>query len=112
MSYFVSETKNPILSCECMVCLDPIVDSPYISFCECGHKLHLDCLNDWTNIKYPDLIYSYICPVCNCLRDIDVEKSILEIELHTDNKKFIINKIPILKKFNKCFNKLFRKNNP
>ena len=57
MSYFVSETKNPILSYECMICLDPIVDSTYVTFCECSHKLHVDCLNSWTKKKYPTLIY-------------------------------------------------------
>jgi len=112
MSYFVSETKNPILSYECMICLDPIVDSTYVTFCECSHKLHVDCLNSWTKKKYPTLIYSYKCPICDCLREIDIEQSILEIDLHTDNRNFIINKTPILKKFNKCFNKLFRKNTP
>ena len=102
MSYLIMETNNPALTYECPICLDPIIDNKYITFQVCNHTFHLDCINDWTKKTHPNLILSYNCPTCDCLRDIDINNSVIEIDL---SPSINIKKKPLLRKIIDCFRK-------
>ena len=98
------EIDNPLESLECPICFDPLIEREYITFDECSHKYHLDCLKMWKEIKKPLELF-YTCPTCNEHRDIDIYNSVLlcEKKIEPTTKK------PFKKKIKGCIDKIFRK---
>ena len=101
----VHEVMNPILSVECPICLDPVIEQKYITFNECDHKFHIKCLNDWQIQNHSNLIHHYKCPICNKLRDINIEKSLIEPVYTPADRPTTLS---LTQKIKRCFIKLIR----
>ena len=95
----VYETGNPSLTYECPICFDPILCDEYICFSECSHKYHLKCIQDWKNQSCPDLVYCFKCPICDEIRNIDIENSYIEFDYPKPKPK---SRNSLLKKIRRC----------
>jgi len=54
ISYKLEKTDQKF---ECVICLENICNSEYVSLTTCFHMYHTNCLNDWLKI-------SSVCPLC------------------------------------------------
>ena len=101
----VHEIRNPVLSEECPICMDPLIDKEYITFNECNHKFHIKCLNEWKNKSSPDLIFHYKCPMCDTLRDINIERSLFETTTETI---IFPRRLSFSQKIKRCFTNIIK----
>lgn len=95
------ETINPIISIECPICLDPVHDKSYIVFEKCLHTYHIDCINIWRSREQPLAQFIYRCPSCCVDRNIDVEKSMFQLQSSRPITN-ISTREPVIRKIMRC----------
>ena len=86
---------------ECSICLDQLIDKE-ISSLDCGHKFHLECIQDWltydlsNHTKTNKLINK--CPICSQGKQIIAVYKIKSINSNDSNKKRQLLKVYKVKK--------------